>query len=601
MKRFTLIYSFLLAVALPLLIACTIDDVAGEDNPAQKGDNVTVRFRVSQAAPAMTRGTTWQDAYAEDKEMMYKWTVVAVEATATSENLDEKVVGIWTCELESEKEIDEIPEIVSEKFEKNKKYRFYSFANISDDNVNEFLGMGLTLDNDSKFEGEKQEQSGVRVCSFGEDTKVNYQNAKDKDVEINGNGFNLTSADNGFGAKGIPMSNIQEITIEKDSYDLIVVRMLAKIELQIYNDKGTNVEIESITLTDITKYVEETANLKLFPKYTDEKNANKMEAVHGDIQPNLNNDYKTEDVIITLNSEKGKVSAANSSDKTPVKITFYVNESATPDRNRLVQDPNRPTNRPTYKENFYHFFLEIKLTDETMARYALIDDNGTKDGEKWDYIARNDYRIIPIVLDDYKLDMIPYDFPAIGVYPASVKEEDGIYTINFHDYGHFHLVPQVTKYSSPATVVPYGEQSSTGDYWTLYGGSFETAWHTWADASKTTYTGDFYRTTVVGSADGDEAGGVPVWYKNDGSDGPKWSPNNNQYPPFIFGYINEHPNPGTNGSDRKVYHEFSINLYKGDTTPRQMTYRLYMILDAGQMLSSRGLGASAPRHTHHSH
>jgi hypothetical protein len=51
--------------------------------------------------------------------------------------------------------------------------------------------------------------------------------------------------------------------------------------------------------------------------------------------------------------------------------------------------------------------------------------------------------------------------------------------------------------------------------------------------------------------------------------------------------------------DKKVYHEFSIYLYKeGMSAPRQMTYRLYMILDKDQMLYSRMFGAPRVRHTH---
>ncbi|MBR1545921.1 MAG: hypothetical protein IJ633_03870, partial [Prevotella sp.] len=240
------------------------------------------------------------------------------------------------------------------------------------------------------------------------------------------------------------------------------------------------------------------------------------------------------------------------------------------------------------------------------------DDKGstTADDNKWDYIARNDYRIIPIVLDDYKLDMIPYDFPAIGVYPASVKEEDGIYTINFHDYGHFHLQPVVKKVSN-GDVVSFSSSTPSTPYastsWGLIDNNFASSWGSWTDATKeTAYVNEnadpaFYRKGYAAwdPIDGDEVGGEPKWYTNDYADRPLWDPTASaHYYPFILGYVADPE--GTVATDRKVYHEFSIYLYKqGMSAPRQMTYRLYMILDTDQMLYSRGLeGTPRVRHTH---
>ena len=236
--------------------------------------------------------------------------------------------------------------------------------------------------------------------------------------------------------------------------------------------------------------------------------------------------------------------------------------------------------------------------------------------------------------------MIPYDFPAIGVYPASVKEEDGIYTITFHDSGHFHLQPKVTKYSAnnPKEVVPFTATAPTETPYTttswglLVDNNFASSWGSWTDATKTkeyenedlstypeTFKGiPFYRIDSSNppssqTKDGDDAGGFPVWYPNTPSspldpsspETPRWAsdwaPNsetNLGYQPFIFGYIAD---PGEKpAGDKKVYHEFSIDLYKqGTGAARQMTYRLYMILDQDQMLyRSRALGAPVARHTH---
>ena len=222
------------------------------------------------------------------------------------------------------------------------------------------------------------------------------------------------------------------------------------------------------------------------------------------------------------------------------------------------------------------------------------------------------------MLEDYKFDIIPYDFPAIGVYPASVKEEDGLYTINFHDYGHFHLVPKVKILSSntgatvpftatdptttPAT--PYDETS-----WGLVDDDFNSSWKSWKDLTKATVvtaataaTDDdsFYRTGtesyITTDTDGDEVGGFPVWYTNTAS--PQWDPaGGTNYAPFIFGYIAD---PGAAlTADKIIYHEFSIYLYKqGMSAPRLMTYRLLMKLDTEQMsyVKSRNGNRTIKRH-----
>ena len=431
-----------------------------------------------------------------------------------------------------------------------------------------------------------------KLCDieFTEST-VTAASVEAKEVNVAGNNFNLTTH-NGFGARGIPMSNVQTKTVSDGSnVELVVIRMMAKIELQVYNDKGSDVTVESFTLTDVTKNSD--GNLKLLPSLSDAGHDVMTIPTHGDISPNLGTSTSKGDIKLYPN---GTVSASanNTTTGAPKKFTFYVNESV------------KPTNA------FSHFFLKIKLAGEAEERYVLIDDKGstTADDNKWDYIARNDYRVIPIVLDDYKLDMIPYDFPAIGVYPASVKEEDGIYTINFHDYGHFHLQPVVKKVSD-SSVVPFVATAPTGTYgstsWGLIDDSFASSWvGPYTDATKATAydneaaTAPFYRKgyTVNPPVDGDEVGGIPVWYPNDGSAGPQWDPTaSGSYAPFIFGYI-EDP-AATLTEDKKVYHEFSIYLYKeGMSAPRQMTYRLYMILDTDQMMYSRMFGAPRVRHTH---
>ncbi len=606
-----------------MLTACSSDDAAQGGGETLDNGSIKIHLRVAAAGSGTMRA--WADnASATTEEMMNVWTVVAVNTA------DNKVAKIYACKPsgEPDQEIDVIAELPSAG-----SYRFYSFANMSPKVVMNLLniagsgtasnmrdggtsyetnpptGGGNDNDNNSALgtvtnNGEATDVDDFitndntygknKLCDieFTEST-VTAASVEAKEVNVAGNNFNLTTH-NGFGATGIPMSNVQTKTVSDGSnVELVVIRMMAKIELQVYNDKGSDVTVESFTLTDVTKNSD--GNLKLLPSLSDAGHDVMTIPTHGDISPNLGTSTSKGDIKLYPNGN-GTVSASanNTTTGAPKKFTFYVNESV------------RPTNA------FNHFFLKIKLDGEAEERYVLIDDKGstTADDNKWDYIARNDYRIIPIVLDDYKLDMIPYDFPAIGVYPASVKEEDGIYTINFHDYGHFHLQPVVKKVSD-SSVVPFVATAPTGTYgstsWGLIDDSFASSWvGPYTDATKATAydneaaTAPFYRKgyTVNPPVDGDEVGGIPVWYPNDGSAGPQWDPTaSGSYAPFIFGYI-EDP-AATLTEDKKVYHEFSIYLYKKEmSAPRQMTYRLYMILDKDQMMYSRMFGAPRVCHTH---
>lgn len=603
MRQFRIIYA-LAATAILSLTACSSDVTEEQGGGADgKGQPIRVRLSVSPANPAGTRAWT-DNENATTAEMMNVWTVVAVN------NADNKVASIYACKPsgEPDQEIDDYVELPAAG-----TYRFYSFANMSPKVVMSLLGISgydtpteksSTRDavggesfqtpddsNNNPATGRVTSYSDATAADpftadgsnfavnkyysipFSENATLSADVVAAKTVNVAGNNFNLLT-DNGYGAKGIPMSNVQTIEVSAgSSLDLIVIRMVAKIQLQIYNDKGSDVTIESFTLTDVTR--NEDNNLKLLPNLT--SGANTMNYIHGDLQPNLNSTTPPNrgDLTLLTASDNNVVSKEDHSlsSGTPRTYTFYVNESVAPNN------------------GFGRFFLKIKLQGETEQRYALIDDaNATGKTGSWNYIARNDFRVIPIVLDDYKLDIIPYDFPAIGVYPASVKEEDGLYTINFHDYGHFHLVPSVTKVSD-SSVVPFTATVPSGTYASTSWGlvtDFATSWGSWTDATKAstaTDDGSFYVSGSTATADASDNGGWPTWDTTTKWNGCNTSPSNT---PFIFGKIAD---PGAPlSADKKIYHEFSIYLYKqGSSAPRMMTYRLYMILDKDQMSYARGL------------
>ena len=526
--------TFLLTLT-SLFTACSSDDAAeqqgGEQSSAQGKAKVTLRIAPDNAdGVKVSTRAGWQDenAKTDRSEMMYSWHVVLVDAS-------NKVVF-----KQSNTTVDvtnaEIDVVANELELAVGTYTAYSFANIADSSLPDAnISVGGTLSPDAM-------------------TNATFT--------VNGNGF-TPSATN-----GIPMSNKQTLTIAAGDTekDLIVIRMLAKITLSVTNQTGAEVVVKNITLSDVT--ANDADNLKLLPKLT--SGADDMNFVHKDIEPNLNRTPSTVNYSPALTT--GGEAIANNGTK---DITFYVNESAT----------------PTNSDQLFNLTLELNNAE---YRYSVINQKGKQSGDDdaWNYIARNDYRILPIVLDDYKLELIPYDFPAIGVYPASVRaidETQNLYEMTFHDYGHFHLLPKVTKTSGASTVV-YSATTPSGTAWTLdtdFAGSWKTAatkGGAWvADGNP----GNFYRTqSTPDTNDADEAGGVPVWYANTSS--PQWDPaGGSNYQPFIFGYIADPEASLT--EDKKIYHEFRVKLYVDGAYRRDMIYRFYMTLSENQMSYTRGM------------
>ena len=261
---------------------------------------------------------------------------------------------------------------------------------------------------------------------------------------------------------GIPMSNSQtmEIGPATQTVELWVVRMLAKMELRLTNATAEGMTVTGVTLGGVTQNAN--ANLMLLPRPAGGGPA-------GACSPHIAEGAATGDCTWrqTVDVPAGA--------EEPVALAFYVNESLP----------------PANAHGLFTLTLALKRDggEEDEMRYALI----TNDDGNWNYIGRNDHRVIPVTLDDYRLDLTPYDFPPIGVYPASVKEEDGLFTCTFHAGGHFHLVPQVMRYST-GQALAYGSGSGQWQY---------AGWTT--DGNPAIYTGG------TATADQPDNGGAPAW------------------------------------------------------------------------------------------
>ena len=375
MKTIRTIHTAMILMVLAFMTACSTDSadpIQGDSGGVNRGDKITVHMTLSTAPSSGTRATlTWNDGI--DAENMKSWVVAFVK--------DNKVVSF--AENNNVSDGNRIKDKVTIKDlpKGEATYQVYSFANLT------AADLGIV-------KGET----------------VNFEDMKWK---MNGNGFDVNAAT----CKGIPMSNKQEVKIDASGKpsisELWVVRMLAKVTLKFKNPSKTDLVINDITISDITKNSSENGdkeNIKLLPKHSD---ADKDQVV---CTPNLVGLTATESYQYTLPSPK--TIAANTSDYTEEnEISFYVNESAA--------------------GNTSKYFIINLNTSAGVKRYALFQD--------WTTIARNDHHILPIKLDDYKLKFDVKSFTAIGLYPSIRDNGTTLSYTCYYPEEEFHIQPKVVK------------------------------------------------------------------------------------------------------------------------------------------------------------
>ncbi len=602
MKRLHTIYAAMLTALLSLtaLTACQSDDDESGTGKDAQGGYVMLRIGVADDIETTRAGATraaWNDDNAESttdrSEMMYNWTVLLCDASGNIKYVytDTPPDGHNTND---NAEIDEVTGVIKVGSAiAAGDYTAYSFANISSTNLATLLG--------------------VSSLSAGQ----TISNIDDKTVTINANLKTTTdiTADNAFGlgSKGIPMSNKQTITVtgtESEAtpqiIDLIVVRMVAKLEFVFFNntavpaENGEDFTVKSVSISDITKGTAN--NLKLLPKHTTEAYANDMTFHHGDIKPNLNTGVTTGEVKYTPTTELTVASTdtydylklpGNSGYRSYAKkFVFYVNETqlAANKQFELNVELNNGDYRYALVSTGNNSGLTVGKTgggnneDPTTTPVTA-----TERSDDWTYIARNDYRVIPIVLDNYRLELVPYDFPAIGVYPASVKTIDAtanLHEILFHDYGHFHLVPHVYRGKAwagtennteafPWTGKEITFSATQGDFsstvWTLDKASTAAAPADWTNAFKsysdatmaTAYDANYNR-----GADNDEADDGTYnnterfFYGSNSSTG--W-PATNTYPRILPVYGTNFDAEVTHTKDSKTYSQGDFPMLDTET------------------------------------
>lgn len=378
MNKIKTIMALLVLTMLATFTACSPDDSSMSDNPGGGSKNgYTIHLKLStsasgsigQAAPhsrALTPG--WESG--SDAENMKSWLVVLTKGGNVVQTIEKTHVDAQHAKED---------EVTLENVEPG-TYQVYSFANID-------------------------------KTQLGKLTNGSAVDFKNMEYKMNGNGFDATIS-------GIPMSNEQTLTVKEDGTTdknkLWVVRMLAKVTLQFRNPSSTDLIINDITISDITKNSKDNAdayNIMLLPKHSDaSSDADKDEVT---CTPNLVGQAATDNYTYKL-SPAVTIPAGTTDYK---EISFYVNESAA--------------------GNTSKYFIINLNTSAGVKRYALFQD--------WTTIARNDHHILQIKLDDYKLKFDVQSFTAIGLYPSITDNGTTLSYTCYYPEEEFHIQPKVVK------------------------------------------------------------------------------------------------------------------------------------------------------------
>ena len=365
--------ALLILMMLATFTACSPDDSSMSDNPGGGSKNgFTIHLKLStaasgsigQAAPH-SRALTPDWEFGSDAENMKSWFIVLTQN-------DKVVQTVEKTQVDAQHAAED--EVTLENVNPG-TYQVYSFANI-----------------------DKTQLGKLTSGSAVDFKKMKYK--------MNGNGFDATIS-------GIPMSNEQTLTVKQDGTTdknkLWVVRMLAKVTLQFRNPSSTDLIINDITISDITKNSKDNAdadNIMLLPKHSDADNEQVT------CSPNLVGQAATENYTYKLSP--AVTIPAGTTDK---EISFYVNESAA--------------------GNTSKYFIINLNTSAGVKRYALFQD--------WKTIARNDHHILPIKLDDYKLKFDVKSFTAIGLYPSITDYGTTLSYTCYYPEEEFHIQPKVVK------------------------------------------------------------------------------------------------------------------------------------------------------------
>lgn len=408
-----LLYSMSWVLVTFMLLGCVpeADPAIGSGDSSDGATRqVEICLGVASDATAGTRaGSDYTDVNMQAGELMKNWIIVMVDA-------DNRIVDIVENGPYDAGETERSQDSFWKRM-KQGTYTFYSFANLTPSEI------------------------GINAYGVGDTLPAVFFEQMKCSVKIPSLVFadHWSDFDNDYFPHGIPMSNKQVVTIGKDTkaVNLEVIRMVAKVVLQLTNNTDHDITFKGLTLSDVTPDVAD--NLMLLPgkDETDEQGI-----VHVS-DANLATTQKQTVAYASMALGTGHDYIVKRNSLAVTNICFYINESKATD------------------ENKYHI-LQLQTIDSDHSSTVI---NRRLAMLNWSKICRNDYRVIPIKLDDYSIEWDVQSFTPIGVLPQ-IEDDGENLTITMGYYGEFHIIPKV-------------RQLSTGYYSAVQSGSFS-----WFSGSK---------------------------------------------------------------------------------------------------------------------
>lgn len=379
--------SIILLLAALLPAGCFNDDDLKPRTNSDVASTVDVQLRLTPVSPvatdAATRGVAVKAPETEagkEGENMKSWFVVmaqgekVVKIISSTDELSERING------ETSRGVGYIRSLATGT------YTCYSFANLTIADV------------------------GLSGLAEGGNLPINLVS---KTIKVMGNQDAVAAF-----TSGIPMSNVEtvEVTADTRTINLGVVRMVAKIRVEVSNPTTQAITVNAVSLTDITPNPADDGadNLFLLPGAitSDDTGARAV---------NLNGgraERSRATRTYTVAEDDRTIDAGGS--KT---YEFYVNESETPEKTETLSP---------------HFVLTLATEQGQSSigstqRYAFLD---------WSAIARNEIHVLPVSLQRFSIGFTVRAYTAIGVAPT-VDNTTDITTYSLGLYGHYDFLPVV--------------------------------------------------------------------------------------------------------------------------------------------------------------
>ena len=406
MKHHILSLSFLAAL-LMALAACSTDEWTDADRPAEGLSRVRIEVGTSEMiVPEFgqkSRATSWKDQMARDGEMMLSGYVVVVK-DAVKES-DQTIQAIIPLNIAAQTEL-EMKNLGSIDVA-NGNYTFYSFAN--------FPSSELTYDADTKTLTLKEVHVPTEQTFKVGGTMPSLNTIPYKPYF---NNYDVKSPASDAGYTGIPMTNYETFSVNKDmTVHLVLYRLLSKLRFDITNATGKALTLKSLKLGSITP--DYTADNKSVIYFLPCKNANNQ--IELDFPVINSTPRATVDITV---GENMRLAASGDGAKASTRI--YFNES-----------------QSTHPSNQFPLTLTYSFDEapeNKITRYALM---------KLSELPRNNAAIVPISITNYDVLLQTFFYPPIGGYPSFTEEDhsaEGYYTIIFEGSGDILIRPFVYNY-----------------------------------------------------------------------------------------------------------------------------------------------------------